>query len=122
MKPILNAYDPAREYFFDEGCFINELVNSPEDSAASVARARVEPGQTTRWHRLRDITERYVVMSGTGNVEVGDLAPQPVGPGDCLVIPPMCRQRITNTGAEDLIFLAVCTPRFQAALYEDLEA
>ena len=32
------------------------------------------------------------------------------------------RQRITNTGGADLIFLAVCTPRFTLADYEDVES
>jgi len=54
-------------------------------------------------------------------VEVGELPPAAVGPGDVVVIPPLCRQRITNTGNRDLIFLAICTPRFSEAVYEDLE-
>jgi oxalate decarboxylase/phosphoglucose isomerase-like protein (cupin superfamily) len=41
--------------------------------------------------------------------------------GDVVLIPPMCRQRITNTGSEDLIFLAICTPRFSNDVYEDIE-
>jgi hypothetical protein len=32
------------------------------------------------------------------------------------------RRRIANSGATDLIFLALCTPRFLAEAYEDLEA
>lgn len=35
-----------------------------------------------------------------------------VEPGEVVIIPPMCRQRITNTGPEDLVFLAICTPPF----------
>ena len=38
-----------------------------------------------------------------------------------VLIPPGTRQRITNTGDADLIFLAVCTPRFTRVAYEDLE-
>ena len=37
------------------------------------------------------------------------------------MIPAGCRQRITNTGRDDLVFLALCTPRFVPASYEDLE-
>jgi oxalate decarboxylase/phosphoglucose isomerase-like protein (cupin superfamily) len=36
-------------------------------------------------------------------------------------IPPGCRQRITNTGSRDLLFLVVCTPRFTLTAYRDLE-
>jgi len=47
------------------------------------------------------VTERYSIISGTGSVEVGNLAPQTVSTGDVIIIPPMCRQRIRNTGAEN---------------------
>ncbi|HMS81746.1 MAG TPA: hypothetical protein PKC20_19920 [Burkholderiaceae bacterium] len=36
-------------------------------------------------------------------------------------LPPMCRQRIANTGETDLLFLAICTPRFEPGCYESLE-
>lgn len=109
------------EYFFKEGCYITELHNSEKDPAVSVARARVTPGVTTRWHRLNGITERYIISAGQGLVEVGNEEPKTVGPGDTIIIPPFCRQRITNTGSVDLIFLAVCTPCFREETYEDLE-
>ncbi|NPU94811.1 MAG: cupin domain-containing protein [Gammaproteobacteria bacterium] len=120
MKPRIFPMDPDREYFFDEGCFINELSNSADDAAVSIAQARVAVGNTTRWHRLRDTTERYVILSGSGRVEVGDQV-QAVQVGDVVIIPPLCRQRIANTGNTDLVFLAICSPRFQPDCYEDLE-
>ena len=49
------------------------------------------------------------------------MPPTDVAVGDVVLIPPMCRQRIANTGAEDLIFLAICTPRFTMDAYEDIE-
>ena len=110
------------EYYFAEGCFITELHNTPEDPAVSVARVRVEPGRTTRWHSLAAIRERYLVLEGSGLVEIGNQPPRQIGPGETVQIPPGCCQRITNTGATDLIFLAVCTPRFTTAAYGDLES
>ena len=62
-----------------------------------------------------------MILSGKGMVEVGNMVPQPVGPGDVVLIPPYCRQRITNVGSTDLLFLAVCTPRFQPEAYEDID-
>jgi mannose-6-phosphate isomerase-like protein (cupin superfamily) len=121
MKPRIRHCDAAAEFFTPELCHINELANSADDPEASIARARVAPGVTTRWHRLRGTTERYVVLEGRGRVEIGDARPQDVGPGDVVLIPPLCRQRISNVGATDLVFLAVCTPRFRPAVYEDLE-
>jgi len=118
---MIVPHAPEREYWFAEGCFILELSNSAEDPALSIARARVLPGGVTRWHQLRGITERYLVESGSGRVEVGDESPREVGPGDVVIIPPGCRQRIRNTGSQDLIFLALCTPRFVPEAYEDVD-
>jgi len=121
MKPTIRRHDPDAEFDFREGCRILELSNADDDPEASVARATVAPGVTTRWHKLDRVTERYVLLEGRGRVEVGDDAPTDVGPGDVVVIPPDCRQRITNTGDGDLVFLAVCTPRFRPEIYVDLE-
>jgi mannose-6-phosphate isomerase-like protein (cupin superfamily) len=119
MKPRCGR--GPKEYFFREGCWITELWNNPRDGKLSIARARVEPGVTTRWHRLRGIGERYLVLSGQGRVETGSLPPRPLQAGDVVMIPAGVRQRIANTGRKDLIFLAVCTPRFRKSAYEDLE-
>ena len=113
--------DSRREIHTAEGCYINELSNVEADPEASIARARVRPGITTRWHRLGGITERYVVLSGKGRVEVGELPAQPVAAGDVVLIPAGCRQRITALGDQDLVFLAVCTPRFRPEAYEDTD-
>jgi len=100
------------EYWFREGCHITEWSNSEVDPEVSIARARVEPSRTTRWHRLAGTTERYVILAGRGRAEVGDSTIE-ASVGDVVVIPPGQPQRITNIGADDLVFLAVCTPRFQ---------
>ena len=121
MKPRVKYFDAAAEYFTPELCHINELANTADDPAASIARARVAPGVTTRWHRLAETAERYVILEGRGKVEIGDVRPHDVGPGDVVLIPPLCRQRITNIGAGDLVFLAICTPRIKVDAYEDLE-
>ena len=120
MQAQINKINTDKEYFFAEGCFILELSNSLNDPDASIARARIEPGVTTRLHRLRDITERYVIIEGYGRVEIGDNLIENVSPGDAVIIPPYSPQRITNTGETDLIFLAICTPRFTVEAYQDL--
>jgi mannose-6-phosphate isomerase-like protein (cupin superfamily) len=121
MEPAIKVQDLKNEFYTDERCYITELSNTLDDPDASIARARVAPGMTTRWHRLKDTIERYFILSGQGRVEVGELGPKKVHPGDVVLIPSMCRQRITNTGQEDLIFLAICTPRFTEGAYEDIE-
>ena len=119
MNPAIRPLDPAAEFYTEERCHITELSNLPEDPDCSIARARVAAGATTRWHRLAGIAERYVLLEGRGRAEIGDLPPREVGPGAVVLIPPGCRQRIANVGTADLVFLAVCTPRFQPACYAE---
>ncbi len=121
MKETVRRLEIEDEFYTAEGCHIIEVSNSADDADVSIARARLEPGRTTRWHRLVDTTERYVILAGRGRVEVGSLPPTDVEAGDVVLIPPMCRQRITNTGADDLVFLAVCSPRYTDRAYEDIE-
>ncbi|QSX77838.1 cupin domain-containing protein [Agrilutibacter solisilvae] len=118
---VLSAAD-AVEFPTAERCHITEWSNTDADPVMSIARARVEPGVTTRWHRVVGTVERYVILEGRGRVEAGELPPREVGPGDVVLIPAGCPQRIANTGQSDLTFLAICTPRFRPGLYEDLEA
>lgn len=107
------------EYWLEEGCFILELANSADDPEASIARARVPAGGTTRWHRVAATTERYLILEGRGRVEVGERPPREVSAGDVVVIPRAQRQRIANVGDGDLVFLAICTPRFVPENYQE---
>jgi [ribosomal protein S5]-alanine N-acetyltransferase len=110
-----------QEYHFEENCFITEWWNSSADNSVSIARVRVEPSVTTRFHRLEGTWERYIIIDGEGLVEIGNEKAATVSKGDVAVIPPGVRQRITNTGPKELIFLAVCTPRFVPENYRDCE-
>jgi mannose-6-phosphate isomerase-like protein (cupin superfamily) len=121
MKEEIRHMNLTAEFFTEERCHITELSNIEADPGVSIARARVEPGVATRWHRVNGTAERYVILEGVGLVEVGNLPPLEVRYGDVVLIPPSCRQRITNLGKEDLIFLAICTPRFRQEAYEDIE-
>lgn len=95
MSPLIRRFDPADEYYFEEGCYIHELSNSPDDPLMSVARARLPLGGQT---------------------------PQRVSAGDVVVIPAGCPQRIRCVGEQPLVFLAICTPRFEPACYENVDA
>lgn len=117
----MRRFDAAAEYDTEERCAILELSNVADDPAVSVARARVAPGVVTAWHRLHGTAERYLILEGRGRVELDGLAPAEVGPGDVVAIPALCAQRIANVGDGDLVFLAICTPRFVPACYEALE-
>lgn len=119
--PVILSTPESKEYYFEEGCFILELENSDKERNLSIARARVKPGKTTKLHRLQDIIERYVIISGTGLVEIGDLQPKKVTAGDVVIIPSMCLQRIKNIDSTDLIFLVICMPRFRTENYQAID-
>ena len=108
------------EYLTPEGCYILESWNDAADPAASIARARVEPGITTRLHRLRGVVERYLVIEGSGVAIVGGVSTGPLAAGDVVVTPAGATQQIANTGDTDLVFYCICTPRFTPACYEAL--
>lgn len=120
MYEVVHRPDETDEYYFQEGCHVLELCNSAGDPAVSIARVRVAPGVTTRWHSLRGVTERYVILAGRGRVEIGDAPPQIVAPDAVVTMAPGGRQCITNTGGNDLVFLVLCSPRFTLDVYQAL--
>lgn len=76
---------------------------------------------TTAWHCLNGVDERYLIIEGQAEAEIGELAPAALSPGDVVHIPAGARQRIVNTGDADLIFYAICSPRFTPECYVALE-
>jgi mannose-6-phosphate isomerase-like protein (cupin superfamily) len=118
---VVYPFDPTKEHLTPERCYITELLNDADDPACSIARARVASGVTTQRHALDGITERYVILSGTGRMEIGDQPATDVGPSTVVHIPASVAQRITNTGSVDLVFLCICTPRFTPESYRNLE-
>jgi len=120
-EPVIAHNRDMQEFYFEERCHLTEWWNSAKDEDASIARARVEPSVTTRLHRLEGITERYVILEGQAMVRVGTQPPTTVAPGDVVIIPPGVAQQISNTEDTDLVFLAICTPRFTEKAYEDID-
>lgn len=110
----------ADEYYFKEGCFIEEWHNHHDDPDCSVARVRVEAFQTTKLHALKHTVERYVILDGSAIVTVGTESLQ-VGVGDVVVIDADQAQKIENALKTDLIFLAICTPRFELHNYRECD-
>ncbi|HKJ52646.1 MAG TPA: cupin domain-containing protein [Gammaproteobacteria bacterium] len=121
MLSEVRKANTAEEYLTPERCHITEVANDGGDEQVSIARARVEPGVTTAWHRLAGIGERYLIVSGLGRVQLGELEAIEVGPGDVVRIPAGVAQRIANIGKLDLVFYAICSPPFSNECYEALE-
>jgi len=127
MPQIAGLFRPAtlQPFYTQERCFIVEQMNTPECPDVSLAQCRVAPGVTTQLHSLT-VAEHYVVQQGSGIMELGGTVPGQrqvftVGVGDCVLIPADCAQRIRNTGADDLVFQCICTPRFEPHHYVVLE-
>ncbi len=123
MSKHLSRSDESKEFFTNERCHILELLDNHDTTKPfSIARARVEPGVTTAWHRLSEITEYYYILSGRGFMEIEEEDGFEVGINDVVSIPPNSAQRIQNISDEDLIFLAICNPPFTDSNYEDLDS
>ena len=103
------------EHYFGERLYAAEYINDETVPDFSLARCRVEPGVTTQLHSL-SVDEWYVVESGEGRMQLGSQE-QDIRSGAIVQIPRGVNQRVTNTGAEDLIFFCVCTPRFTLETY-----
>lgn len=121
MRAEIRKATVAKEAETQERCFILEVANDSNDEFVSITRARVEAGVTTALHCLRGVSERYVIVAGVGRVELGRIDPVEVSAGDVVRIPAETPQRITNIGADDLIFYCVCTPPFRPNCYVPLE-
>ena len=110
----------SEEVWTSERCYIREIVNHESIPEYSLAESRVEAGVTTQLHSL-GVREWYVIMRGTGLMEI-DGGPQfAVGPGDAYEIPAGISQRISNTGDTDILLQCVCMPRFTMDCYNSLE-
>ena len=118
MKPRIITPEPGDETWTEEGCFVTESCNTPCDPGLSIARVRVAAGTETRWHWL-DVDERYLVVEGTGIMEMDGVPPTGVSSGDVVLVPAGCAQRIRNTADRDLVVYCLCTPRFTLDAYHD---
>ena len=117
---FVSAESLQPEFWTEERCYITELCNTEKLTAGSLAIARVEPGVTTQLHALTGITETYIVIEGSGRMEL-DGEVFTINPGDQVVINPGVPQRVTTLGETDLRFYCLCTPRFLPESYVNLE-
>jgi len=121
MRAEIRRGSEFREIETAERCFIAEISGESNNDPMSIARARIKPGVTTVWHRLKGGSERYIILLGKGLVEGDGIAPTEVFPGDTILFPEETPQRITNIGNEDLVFYCICVPPFHSLCYESLE-
>jgi len=91
-----------------------DKVTGAEGLACSVAHAIIPPGESTLPHVLEKSTELYYILKGTGEMHIGSETAG-VAQGQIILIPPKARQWIRNTGRDDLVFLCIVSPKWQAS-------
>lgn len=97
-----------------DGTYLRELLSPSKDGVQlrySLAHAVVKPGETTYWHRMRT-SEVYYFLSGNGVMYIEN-EERDVTANHLVYIPPNSRQRVKNTGTEDLIFLCIVDPEWK---------
>lgn len=117
----INKYNANNQFLTAERCTINELLNHSDDSDCSIARASVAPGVTTQLHAVRNTVERYIILEGQGRVFINNGPAENVTHLDVVIIPSDTAQKIENHGDTELVFLCICTPRFEQKNYYSLE-
>ena len=115
-------YHVEHQFTTAERCTINELLNHSDDNSCSIAKASVAPGISTQLHAVKNTIERYIILEGEGEVCINYGTEEQVKPLDAVTIPAGVAQKITNTGNKDLVFLCICTPRFEQKNYQKLES
>lgn len=103
----------AQPFTTADGSTIRVLLDAKAGGASnqSLAEATLAPGQATQRHYHAQTEELYVVLEGSGEMEVeGDR--RRVGPGDAILIPPGAWHQLTAEDAE-LRFLCCCAPAYR---------
>jgi mannose-6-phosphate isomerase-like protein (cupin superfamily) len=102
------------EFIAGDNCILREILH-PDKAALelrySLAHAVVKPGLTTWKHRIKT-SEVYYIIAGQGMMHINGES-SPVRPGSTVYIPPKAAQSITNTGAEDLVFICIVDPAWR---------
>jgi mannose-6-phosphate isomerase-like protein (cupin superfamily) len=109
----IRSRDDATPFTTADGSTIRVLLDAEAGGAAnqSLAEAWLEPGQATQRHYHARTEELYVLLDGTGEMEVdGDR--RAVGPGDAILIPPGAWHQIRASEGAPLRFLCCCAPPY----------
>jgi mannose-6-phosphate isomerase-like protein (cupin superfamily) len=109
----VRSRDQAEAFTTLDGSTIRVLIDARDGGAVeqSLAEATLAPGAATQRHHHARAEEIYVVLAGSGRMEVeGD--ERDVGPGDAILIPAGARHQIKADAAGELRFLCCCAPPY----------
>ena len=109
----VRSREQAEPFTTADGSTIRVMLDADAGGARmqSLAEAELEPGQATERHYHAVTEEIYVVLEGTGEMEVeGERGP--VGPGDAVLIAPGAWHQI-RAGETAVRFLCCCAPPYR---------
>lgn len=95
------------------GCSLREMFNPLKDDLElrfSMAHTTLAAGDITKNHRLHS-SEMYYIIKGKGVIYI-DGESEEVKEGQAIYVPPNKKQRLKNTGNEDLVFLCMVDPAY----------
>lgn len=107
----LRNVSDAKPFPSDHGETVYETLGHAAGGATSHSLAQIvlAPGAASRAHYHPIAEETYHILSGAGEIEI-DGVRTAVRPGDSIYIAPGEVHQIANTGADELVFLAICVP------------
>lgn len=105
----------CKKFISGDHAVLRELLNGRKEKFAfrySLAHATVKGGKKTKPHKLKT-SEVYYILKGKGLMHIDNKTLKICS--DCVInIPPNSVQYIENTGKEDLVFLCIVDPAWQA--------
>jgi mannose-6-phosphate isomerase-like protein (cupin superfamily) len=109
----IRSREQAEGFTTLDGSTIRVLLDARAGGAVeqSLAEATVAAGASTQRHHHARTEEIYVVVAGTGLMEV-EGEEREVGPGDAILIPAGARHQIRADAAGELRFLCCCAPPY----------
>lgn len=75
----------------------------------SLAYAKIQPGKSSRPHRIHTSSELYFILQGQARMHI-DEESTPVMAGQAILVPPGVLQYLENQGSSELIFLCIVSP------------
>ena len=108
----VGSRERAQAFTTLDGSTIRVLLDRPNGNAVnqSLAEAELAPGQSTQRHYHARTEEIYVLLEGSGEMDVeGDETR--VKPGDAVLIPAGARHGI-RAGESGVRFLCCCAPPY----------
>ena len=104
---VRNREHDAAPFTTKDGSTTRELIHTERQS---VAEASLAPGETTTRHYHARSEEIYLLLDGSGRMELGG-EERMVGPGDAILIPPGARHTIA-AGPAGIRLLCCCAPPY----------